>query len=422
MLTRHQELALQALRWSFGYLEEIPVVWNSQANRISLNASKRIWKHWNIGNIFQLVIWVTCVYVLVSQLFIHRPNFKLLNYAMLTTGLCCLTATLLGSYGIFSLQQKMYLSAINEFIQLEINVFESKLGYQFLNIGKHAYLSTICCIVFTEYHPSLLFGNRQMTMVDFFLLSAQSANGIPFLIYFVSIIWDLDPVYWAVEDFLPDPKQRKIVTIVALVCIRSVMMLPALCELARATNFTVCGCLAIITYITELTNTLAFKVSVMTDFFKFYAQFSIIANVLGVAFERAFLLAITITYFLFVQTLWVLVCGYGHLDITIYIFFVITAVIVVVATVIFNPMVRSTGEIITFTPKLKWLEMTSKYLIRASFQNKVHLKKAMSLYPLRFSYGSFYPMGKRFCRNTVDNMVQNLLDVILLFDITGPRL
>lgn len=73
--------------------------------------------------------------------------------------------------------------------------------------------------------------------------------------------------------------------------------------------------------------------------------------------------------------------------------------------------------VITYTPKTKLLEMKNNYIDRKSFGNKIYLKNE-KIISLKSSYGSYCPMGKMFCRNVVNNMVQNLLNMLLLFDIS----
>ncbi len=51
MLTKNQEQALQVLRWTYGYLEEIPVIWDPKNKRISLNTENHKWIVWKFSPI-----------------------------------------------------------------------------------------------------------------------------------------------------------------------------------------------------------------------------------------------------------------------------------------------------------------------------------------------------------------------------------
>lgn len=77
--------------------------------------------------------------------------------------------------------------------------------------------------------------------------------------------------------------------------------------------------------------------------------------------------------------------------------------------------------IIIMVPKVKKIEMRRKLCTRNSFGNQVFSRQAMALLPIKFSYGGYYPFGKSFARNTFRNLVDNLLSMILIFDVSGRR-
>lgn len=126
MLTKYQQKSLNWLRRCYFHIEEVPIVWDSKNNQVSTNTQTRKWIFWWIGNTFVFVLWLTCVYTLSTQLVLHRKKLDVLPICILTTGFCCFSATLASAYGVTTLRNKLYISAINEYIFLETKIYESK--------------------------------------------------------------------------------------------------------------------------------------------------------------------------------------------------------------------------------------------------------------------------------------------------------
>lgn len=246
-------------------------------------------------------------------------------------------------------------------------------------------------------------------------------NLVPFLIYIVCMFWDLDGPYWVLEDFAPDPKYRTIPTIIIFIFIRTFLLLPGFLETTRTIMYTSIGYLCAITYIKAMIEVLHYKVKKPTIFFKLYSELYILANVLSTGFQRSSFVCISIFYFLFIQTLWICICGLVHLNILIYLFFVSFALIIVIGVGVFLPIVTRTGEIISDLPRKKLNQMKNIHCLSKTLETKIQIKKAVALQPIKFSYGNYYPMGRKFSRNIFDNGVQNLLSMVLLFDLSGKR-
>lgn len=264
--------------------------------------------------------------------------------------------------------------------------------------------------------------NLPISKLDVFVLVTQLANLLPFLIYIVCIFWDLDGPYWVLEDFALDPKHRDVSTILIFLLVRTILLIPGFLETTRTLLYTALGYLCIVNYQKNIIQILAHQVKNQSHFYNYYTQLQILCNVLGPGFERASFIIITIAYFIFILTLWVCVSGFGELDNTVYLFFAVYAFFIILSTAVGLPLVASTGDVICNIPKIK-----VKYakLVHCVFRfrcNKIFLKKAVSLRSIRFCYGSLCPIDRKFTRNLFDNVVQNLLSIILLFDMNGKRM
>ncbi len=127
MLTKYQQKAINWLRRFYVHIEEVPLIWDCKQKRLTTNSQSRKWILWWTGNLFVFVLWLTCAYTLCTQPIFKRKDLNVLPICILTTGICCFSATLASAYGITKLRNKLYISAINEYIFLELEIYESKL-------------------------------------------------------------------------------------------------------------------------------------------------------------------------------------------------------------------------------------------------------------------------------------------------------
>ncbi len=263
--------------------------------------------------------------------------------------------------------------------------------------------------------------DRPIDKIDLCYLLYQVCNFLPYLAYILAIVWNLDGAYWLLEDFAPAPKYRSVVTTSTFLLIRTFLLIPGFLETCRTTIYSSIGYMCVIIYLKTIIQTLAHKVRSQSDFFRYYSQLYILSNVLGPSFEMATFIICSVFYFFFVQTLWICVCGFRNLDLAVYLFFASYAFVVLLGAAIFLPIVACAGEVINDVRRIKLKQIENIYCSFRTTGNKVKLKKAVGLRSIRFSYGSYYPLGKKFSRNIFDNVVQHLLSMVLLFDLSGKR-
>lgn len=260
-----------------------------------------------------------------------------------------------------------------------------------------------------------------MSVFDVFFVIIRPANFVVYLIFLVCMVWDVDGPYWVLEDFGSNPMYRDLQTILWYKAIRAFFLIPGFLEACRTICYSALGYFTVLLSIREIVMVLKSKVNGANDFFKLYQQFSIIDNVLADGISRAGFYGVTIGYFLFVQTMWMCICGLNYLEPTVYLFFATFGVITIVGFLLFLPLVAAIGENIADLPKVKRSIIWKRYCCIKSFKNHIDLKRSKALKPLRFTYGSYFPFGKNFARNFLNNIIQNLLSMVLLFDIHGKR-
>lgn len=182
------------------------------------------------------------------------------------------------------------------------------------------------------------------------------------------------------------------------------------------------GYLYALVYLKAIVQTLSLKVRNPFHFLNYYSQLHILSNVLGPGFERATFILFSLFYLLFVQTLWICVCGFGKLDLAIYIFFATYAFLVLLGFALVFPILASTGEVIQDVHRKKLYQIKIIFYKFKTKGNEVYLKKFIALRSIRFNYGGYYPLGRQFSRNIFDNIVQHLFSMVLMFDLSGKRL
>lgn len=263
--------------------------------------------------------------------------------------------------------------------------------------------------------------DSKITIVDLFIVSVQSLNLMPYLMVLVCLYWDLDGIYWVLEDFGPDAMQRSLTTICIFVLVRFFLLLPGFLETIRALEYMGAGFLLSLLHIHRLISILTYHVHNSRLFFLYYNQLRIICSIMVNLIERGLLVAISIFYIGFIHTMWICIRGWKSLGGPVYFLFSLLALVVVMSITVTIPIFTIMGEAVRELPKHKRKEMRLKYLKRKDLKRLVCLKKGNALGSIRFSYGSYYLIGKRFSRNIIDNVIQHLLSFVLLFDMHGRR-
>lgn len=270
-----------------------------------------------------------------------------------------------------------------------------------------------------EFKPAILQSKSQeFTSLDIYCYLVLLGTGMPYAIYLACVIWNLDGPYWVIHDFAPAPEKRTLALSLSLFLIRTIFLLIGFLETSRFIMtasilfligiFSVDECLVILTH----------RVKESTCFLKYYLQLTFTCHFLSPAASRGLFCCITLVYFLLIQTFWIVVKGWDKLHWVVYSLFAAFSIQAVLAALVFLPKVSNIGEMISNLPKMKYQDMKRKYFCGARTKtNFIAMKRAKALVQIEFSYGAFYPLGKKFTRNTVGNLIENFLTCILLINI-----
>lgn len=164
-----------------------------------------------------------------------------------------------------------------------------------------------------------------------------------------------------------------------------------------------------------------YKVWRTNDSFALYNQFYIISSTFSEGFSRALFVAVTVVYICFIQATWMLVRGWGNLDVSVYILFFVSASCLIANIAVVLPLIGRTGEVLCKLPKFKKIVIGQRACLINNLVNRSYVKRARAVRQIRFSYGSFYLLGYRFARNVFANVMENLLSLVLIYDFNGRR-
>ncbi|CAL8134470.1 unnamed protein product [Orchesella dallaii] len=390
MLVSRVEPSLRFLGRFYRFMYEVPVRW-SKENWKLYTSPKRKWILYYVSMSIVTSLWLTCVYTLPTQLFLHRKTFGIVQACILTTGFGAFTVTMAVGNAICDRSVESKIFAVNQYLHIE-------------------------SALYTKYKPNTG-GSKPLDSLDIILFIIQLGNFIPFLILFACLYWDLDGPYWVIEDFAPSAMYREPRTILAFLVVRALLLMVGFWETTRTITGSAMIMFTAIDSMTFFVKTLTYKVKSVKIFFRYYTHVSILCNALEGSSTLSFFLTITTGYYLWILWIWVCVNGFGKLELPLYFLFLLATFIVGMAVLIYLPKVAVMGEAITKMPNMKRIEMRKKYTAWKSIENKIAVKKSNAIRPFRFQYGSFYPMGSNFSRNTFGNMIENAITVILLFDI-----
>lgn len=258
-----------------------------------------------------------------------------------------------------------------------------------------------------------------MTFSEGVFISSQSLQLNIYLMLGICLFFDLDGLYWIIEDLAPSPMYRSMFTITILLLARALILLPGFLETMRALYFAGFGYLFMVVCIKETVEVLTKQVNNSEKFLSYYRQFLVISNILSEGVTNIVFYATNVAYLLFILVFWVIVRGYTELGLVLYLLYCSLAIFIIFAICMVLPVVSVAGEQIREIVKTKQTLFVKRFRNRSSLVRRLVEKECMALLPIRYSYGSYYPLGRSFSRNLLSNAVENLLSVILIYDFHG---
>ncbi|CAL8126120.1 unnamed protein product [Orchesella dallaii] len=395
MLETRLKKPLRILGKFYKFLGKFPICWNQKEKKIYA-IPKQKWIPYYFTTFTVVGTLFTCVYTIITQLFFKRRSFNVLHACILTSGVAAFYSTIAVSIAVFESNLGAKISAVNQYLQLEAELYSRK---------------RVATKKFVEKNRNTI------DIFSIFLDILQFGNFLPYLLLFGCLYWGLDGPYWVLEDIAPNSMYRETSTIFIFLIIRILVHIPCFWESGRSILGSIMVLWSVIESVTKVVKILTYDVKNTETFFRYYSQLSILCNWLENSVTRVFLITISFGSLLFIQWTWICVRGFGILGGALYCMFLNAAFLISVGVLTFLPMAAVMGEAIAELPKIKRLEMRRKYYDLKTLANKVAMKKGVAIQPLKFQYGGFYPMGKNFSRNTFGNLMENMMAVVLLYEM-----
>lgn len=232
-----------------------------------------------------------------------------------------------------------------------------------------------------------------------------------------SLIWNLDATFWFLEDWVaPDPHYRSSRWIFSLLAIRIMISLPGLLECQRSIDYAAMCCLGCNIHLGEIIDVMYSKIVNPSRLFSFYRQLIIIYKVLTVPLTYACAFSLTSLYLVFIQSFWVIIKGWEVIGAPLGITFFMFGGVAVGAFLVLFPAVAKHGKLIQDFRNRKLVQL--KFLKFPTVTEKRQaVMTGMAMETLKYTYGFVYPLGSEFVTSYVDNMVQDLMSVLISFDL-----
>lgn len=252
-------------------------------------------------------------------------------------------------------------------------------------------------------------------------------NLLPYVIFIVCMLWDVDGPYWVLEDFAPETTKRSECLTYSFLLLRAFLLLPGFFETTRTLLTAMILFGIVVQNVLETVTLLTYRVKNFEMFLSYYSQLSILCNAFELGSSRTFFITITIFYLGFIHSWWLCIRGLGSLTPVILSFCFGMAIGTVIAIITVLPMVAVLGDRLAQLRDIKVNACNeacygigrTNWRKKRTLTGKVNVRRAKAIHPLKFSYGSCFPLGKSFCRNIVGNGIEKLLTFVLLFDISG---
>ncbi len=232
-----------------------------------------------------------------------------------------------------------------------------------------------------------------------------------------AIYANIDYVYYPLEAVLPDPKYRKLSTILIALLIRILFALWGSVECWRTISLFAWLCLMLVSRFLRI---LQILMSQLYTFRYFYCNYIFLKLLYGKMKRVVWILTyvgLSSTFWILVTSCWVIVKGsIEQLSLPLYLVFVLAAVMILIGYAIVLPMACKGFEMAV---KVVYL-----YRFRTKFQlarvrcfiYKTEAMKAKAIKPMELTYGVFWPLRMAFLGEYFWLIVLRTFDAILLVD------
>lgn len=236
---------------------------------------------------------------------------------------------------------------------------------------------------------------------------------------FGALYTNYDVIYLLLEDlFLPNAMYRRIPEILLGYFVRIVIILGLSLETARSATFFGCCSLAMIDHCTKIVEMLIHRVKSFEEFLYIYMNLRLLYCKIAEWAHNVIYLALGLCFWVNVGSSWVGVQCYGKIHWPVYYSCLCMAIFFTFAHIILLPHIAQAAETGVEVVKLHYRQARLRYsqAVLKSRQAKLQLKRGKATAPVKFWYGPFWVIGKRFAGHYFSLMLLRTFDSILIIN------
>ncbi|CAL8092073.1 unnamed protein product [Orchesella dallaii] len=396
MLSPLQITAFKLHKLGFWYMCPLPIVWNSDYTRLIFSKRSFTWAL----NTFSFVI------LLLLNVLMVLANF----YNVV-------------SYMIIPEQRKDYSVGIS-CLHFNAGLMMGDIVVAILLLYKNT--STVPGInEFLRWHGRLsrTFDRRDQTdLFDIFMiLMVVVVWGVPWVILFCTLYFNLDPIYYFLQDFLmTDPLYRSLAEIVCSFGLRTFFMLGGF-ECARSLCFGAFILLVVCNRMEKSASLLitAIETNGCQRVLKYYKEFILVYRMYKPMLIDVLSLAVSTVFWILIAQFWVIIKGYETVPLFMYLLTSALGGSFLCVYVCTMHVVTQLGEHCEEVVVKCRKESSSEYSQLGTKQvrrEKLALRKeAIALHPVTITYKPFQKIDRELLIALFHNEVNRLVDALCIF-------
>ncbi|CAL8112205.1 unnamed protein product [Orchesella dallaii] len=400
MLTEEQICAFKIHHLFLWYYPRLPFTWNKEYTQFIVTKSRI---HW--------AIWLTC---LVDTLFVALANIYI-------------------TWTHFYWKPRKYFEFTHVFIFIAGGSFVLTVCfvvgiviYYFSDVieGYNGFY-TLNCRMTRRFRPEDFnskgeFNNGGLPDNSGLLGCAVSfcLSSTPALVVIIVCLGNYDIITFLAHEFLPPAEYWSLTTLHLLHLLRFVIVGISLIEVVRCLNYYLLMVGTALIGVIECVHYYQHLIEDDEEFLWWYNQLAVVYKHLEKAVVSLITLLISVAFWGTVAAIWIVIRGYGKMEPVIYGLLVGGVGVTIVITVFTVRQAKFGVLVLDGILKERVVKAEVVYKERKTRKAKRIAKSIKALRPVTFWFGNFTPLTMGFAVEYCKNLVERVVDLVMLFDLT----
>lgn len=245
---------------------------------------------------------------------------------------------------------------------------------------------------------------------------AISSATLPYLLCFGVVYENFDPLYFILDEFIPDPKYRDLSTIYILLLVRFISCLICAIELCRSGAFGLICFFIVLDRVRLYMQLLIQHVRKGSIFIYYYNQARINYTTVKAWSECILYVTLFGMFWTCVSLSWICVrTSPSQISTPVYAFAVIAFGMLVFAHIVVIPVGCEVAEMMAYAVKVHNLKAKVIYTKRKCFAGKLVIKQVHAIMAIRLWFGPYWCLGEEFVPEYLWLLFQRCVDAIMLY-------